>query len=78
MYQQLDIYWVDLEPAKGAETKKKRPCIILQSNLINKGTQTIIVSPHINITLFATHTHTHAQAKESNIYSTQPCHPLTL
>ena len=45
MYRQLDIYWVDLEPARGSETKKKRPCIILQSNLINKGTQTIIVSP---------------------------------
>jgi mRNA interferase MazF len=45
MYKQLDIYWVDLEPARGSETQKKRPCVILQSNLINNGTRTVIVSP---------------------------------
>lgn len=44
-HQQLGIYWVDLEPTQGHETKKKRPCIILQSNLINKGSKTFIVSP---------------------------------
>lgn len=45
MYKQLEIYWVDLEPTRGSETQKKRPCVILQSNLINKGTSTVIVSP---------------------------------
>ena len=45
MYEQLSIYWVDLEPTRGSETKKKRPCVILQSDLINKGTRTVIVSP---------------------------------
>ncbi len=45
MYQQLDIYWVDLEPARGSETQKRRPCVILQSNLINNRTRTLIVSP---------------------------------
>jgi len=45
MYKQLDIYWVDLEPTRGFETQKKRPCVILQSNLINNGTRTVIVSP---------------------------------
>jgi mRNA interferase MazF len=45
MYQQLDIYWVDLEPTCGSETQKRRPCIILQSNLINNQTRTLIVSP---------------------------------
>jgi len=45
MHKQLDIYWVDLEPTRGYETQKKRPCIILQSDLINKGTKTFIVSP---------------------------------
>jgi mRNA interferase MazF len=24
-FKQLDIYWVDLEPTKGAETRKLRP-----------------------------------------------------
>ena len=45
MYKQLDIHWIDLEPARGAETQKKRPCVIVQSNLVNKGTRTIIVAP---------------------------------
>jgi len=45
MYKQLEIYWVDLEPTKGSETQKKRPCIILQSDLINNGSRTLIVAP---------------------------------
>jgi mRNA interferase MazF len=45
MYRQLDIYWVDLDPTKGAETKKKLPCVIIQSNIVNKGTKTFIVAP---------------------------------
>lgn len=45
MYKQLDIYWVDLEPTQGSETQKKRPCVIVQSNLVNKGTRTVIVAP---------------------------------
>lgn len=45
VYRQLDIYWVDLEPAQGSETQKKRPCVIIQSDLLNKGTRTVIVAP---------------------------------
>ncbi|MCZ6802907.1 MAG: type II toxin-antitoxin system PemK/MazF family toxin [Proteobacteria bacterium] len=45
MYRQLDIYWIDLEPTRGAETKKKRPCVIVQSDLMNRGTRTVIVAP---------------------------------
>lgn len=44
-YKQLEIRWIDLEPTRGAETKKKRPCVILQSDLINRGTRTVIVAP---------------------------------
>lgn len=44
-YQQLEIRWVDLEPTTGAETKKKRPCVIVQSSLVNKGSKTVIVAP---------------------------------
>ena len=44
-YQQLEIRWIDLEPTRGAETRKKRPCVIIQSNLINQGSRTIIVAP---------------------------------
>ena len=44
-YKQLEIRWVDLEPTKGAETKKKRPCVIIQSDIVNRGSRTIIVAP---------------------------------
>jgi mRNA interferase MazF len=43
--KQFDIYWVDLNPTKGAETRKKRPCVIIQSTLLNKGSRTVIVAP---------------------------------
>ena len=45
MYKQLDIRWIDLEPTEGAETQKKRPCVIVQSDLVNKATRTVIVAP---------------------------------
>lgn len=44
-YRQLDIFWIDLEPAKGAETKKLRPCVIVQSDLVNTKSRTLIVAP---------------------------------
>ncbi len=44
-YRQLEIRWVDLDPTRGAETKKKRPCLILQDDLVNQGSRTIIIAP---------------------------------
>ncbi len=44
-YRQLEIRWVDLDPTRGAETKKKRPCVILQDDVVNQGSRTIIVAP---------------------------------
>ncbi|MEW6236553.1 MAG: type II toxin-antitoxin system PemK/MazF family toxin [Candidatus Omnitrophota bacterium] len=45
MYKRLEIYWIDLEPTRGAETKKKRPCVILQCDLVNKGSKTLLIAP---------------------------------
>jgi mRNA interferase MazF len=45
MYKQLEIWWIDLNPTRGFETQKKRPCVVLQSNLFNKGSKTFIVAP---------------------------------
>ena len=45
MFEQLEIRWIDLEPTKGAETRKKRPCVILQSNTVNNASKTVIVAP---------------------------------
>jgi len=44
-FKQLDIYWVDLEPTKGAETRKLRPCVIVQSDLVNVQSRSLIVAP---------------------------------
>ena len=44
-FKQLDIYWVDLEPTKGAETQKLGPCVIIQSDLVNIQSKTLIVAP---------------------------------
>lgn len=44
-YRQLEIRWVDLEPTRGAETQKNRPCVIVQSDLVNRESQTLIVAP---------------------------------
>lgn len=42
--RQFDIYWIDLEPARGVETKKHRPCVILSSDIFNQG-RILIVAP---------------------------------
>ncbi len=44
-YKQLEIRWIDLEPTRGAETRKKRPCLIIQSDIVNRGSKTVIVAP---------------------------------
>ncbi len=40
-----EIYWVDLDPAKGSEIKKIRPCVILSPNEMNHNINTIIIAP---------------------------------
>lgn len=40
-----EIYWVNLEPTKGAEIKKLRPCVIISATAINKARHTVVVVP---------------------------------
>jgi mRNA interferase MazF len=40
-----DIWWVNLDPTIGAEIKKKRPCVILSANEINRIRATPVVVP---------------------------------
>ncbi|MBU0456130.1 MAG: type II toxin-antitoxin system PemK/MazF family toxin [Pseudomonadota bacterium] len=40
-----DIYWVNLDPTKGSEIKKLRPCIIVSATPINKARHTVVVIP---------------------------------
>jgi len=40
-----DIYWVDLNPTRGSEINKKRPCVIVSATPINRARKTVIVVP---------------------------------
>jgi len=40
-----DVYWVNLNPTKGSEIRKKRPCVILGATPINKARRTVVVIP---------------------------------
>jgi mRNA interferase MazF len=44
-FKQLDIYWVELEPIQGAEASKLKPCVILQGDLVNMQSRTLLVAP---------------------------------
>ena len=39
----LDIVLVELDPTRGSEIKKTRPCVIVSPNIINQNSRTIIV-----------------------------------
>lgn len=40
-----DIYWVELDPTRGAEIAKTRPCTVLSATEINLHRKTVIVLP---------------------------------
>jgi len=40
-----DVYWANLDPTVGFETKKKRPCLIVSNDIINEMSNVIIVAP---------------------------------
>lgn len=43
--KQYQIVLVNLDPTKGSEIKKTRPCLIISPNEMNKFLQTIVVAP---------------------------------
>lgn len=40
-----EVYWVSLDPAKGSETQKTRPALIISNDLNNEHTNIVIVAP---------------------------------
>ena len=42
---QFDIYWVGLDPVKGQEMKKTRPCVVVSPDVMNGALGTLIVVP---------------------------------
>ena len=43
--EQYSLYWVDLNPTKGAEINKIRPCVVISPSEMNENLQTIIIAP---------------------------------
>lgn len=39
------VYWVELDPVRGSEIAKTRPCIVLSSNEVNSHRRTVVVVP---------------------------------
>lgn len=42
---QYEVLLIDLEPAKGHEIKKTRPCLVISPNEMNKSIGTVIIAP---------------------------------
>lgn len=40
-----EIWWVDLNPTRGSEISKKRPCVVLSVDPINQRRKTVVVVP---------------------------------
>lgn len=45
MIKQYEIYLIDLNPTKGSEINKVRPCLVISPNEMNYSLNTIIVAP---------------------------------
>lgn len=43
--KQYEIWWVDLDPVKGTETQKTRPCVVLSADVINQHGERVIIAP---------------------------------
>ena len=39
------VYWVNLDPTKGREIAKTRPCVVVSPDQLNRHLQTVIVAP---------------------------------
>ena len=40
-----EIWWVNLDPTRGSEIKKTRPCVILGTNILNERRRTVVIIP---------------------------------
>lgn len=46
--EQYEIYWVDLNPTRGAEINKVRPCVVISPPEMNEHLLTVIIAPVTN------------------------------
>ena len=41
-----EVWWVDLDPTRGSEIRKTRPCLVLTANALNRLRRTVVVIPY--------------------------------
>ena len=46
---QYEIYWTDLDPTKGSEIVKIRPCVVISPNEMNHNINIVIIAPVTSI-----------------------------
>lgn len=68
-----EIYWVDLEPARGSETKKTRPGLVISNDIGNEVSNVIIIAPITSkvTRVFPFEVKTVVQGKEAKIMLNQ-------
>ena len=45
LVRRFEVHLISLEPTKGSEIRKTRPCVIISPNEMNKHIRTIIIAP---------------------------------
>ena len=40
-----EVWWVDLDPTRGGEIRKKRPAVVLTANALNRARRTVVIVP---------------------------------
>ncbi len=43
--ERFDVFLVNLDPTKGSEIKKTRPCLIISPDEMNRNIRTVIIAP---------------------------------
>lgn len=44
-YKRGEVYWGELDPVRGAEISKTRPCMIISSTALNAVRKTVVIVP---------------------------------
>ncbi len=43
--QRFDVWMVDLDPAHGSEIRKRRPCLVVSPEEMNRHLRTVLIAP---------------------------------
>jgi mRNA interferase MazF len=40
-----EVYWTELDPTRGAEMQKTRPCLVVTTDIVNQRRRTVVIIP---------------------------------